>query len=232
MKPILGENTNGIANDVAEIHSIVSEACPVLPEYPDFEVRLARHRWLPLLYVCNDLMVFPADKYISLAASQSISDRAVKKAELAAALRNWRTHEIVEEAPFMWPHFTPKNSPPPEAPWAIPPDTQSIHNLSDTERSMVLQNLMTRMNFNSARHIGDLHRALCAPLNNDLEKRKALELLHIQLSKYNIDALKYVCVDLNRLPLGKLGKPVLIQALIDWVRYIVWLRLNSENDFY
>lgn len=74
------------------------------------------------------------------------------------------------------------------------------------------------MNFNSARHIGDLHRALCAPLNNASEKGKALKLLETQLAKYNIDALKYVCIDLNRLPLGKLGKPVLVQALIDWVR--------------
>jgi len=77
------------------------------------------------------------------------------------------------------------------------------------------------MSFNSARHIGDLHRALCAPLNSDLEKDKAMKMLGTQLAKCNVDALKYVCVDLNCLPLGKLGKPVLVQALIEWVRSLL-----------
>jgi hypothetical protein len=71
------------------------------------------------------------------------------------------------------------------------------------------------MNYNSARYIGNIHRALCAPLNDGLEK--GLKRLSGQLAVVNIDALKYVCIDLNRLPLGKLGKAVLIRALIDWV---------------
>ena len=99
MKPILGDNTNG-ANDVAAIHSILSEACPALPEHPDFEEKLARHRWSALLYVCNDLMVFPADKYLSFAASQFIAERAVTKAELAAALRTWVRFGPCIELPY------------------------------------------------------------------------------------------------------------------------------------
>ncbi|KAE9384913.1 hypothetical protein BT96DRAFT_1007593 [Gymnopus androsaceus JB14] len=86
MKPILGENANGIANDVGAIRNILSEACPTSSEYTEFEHKLVKHQWLPLLYVCNDLMVFPADKYLSLATRSPVPEKAVTKAELAAAL--------------------------------------------------------------------------------------------------------------------------------------------------
>lgn len=235
MKPILAANANGIANDVGAIHLILSEASPSLPEYEEFERRLVKHRWIPLLYVCNDIMEFPADKYISFAAQPVIPERAVTKAELAAALRSWvgfylcflltrrsnlisqRTSKIMDQESFSWPHFTPMSIPAPEAPWArhVPSAITSLHRFNDTERALLHENLVTRMSYNSARHIGDIHRLLCAPLNDNSER--GLKTLAVQLAKINVDALKYVCIDLNCLPREKLTKSVLVQALIDWV---------------
>ncbi|KAE9384912.1 hypothetical protein BT96DRAFT_1026753 [Gymnopus androsaceus JB14] len=113
----------------------------------------------------------------------------------------------------MWPHFTPTTVPAPEALWARLSSSAetSFHHLNDAERALLHKNLVKQMSYNSARHVGDVHRALCAPLSDG-----GLKILSAQLAKINIDALKYVCVDLNCLPRGKLGRLVLVQALIDW----------------
>jgi hypothetical protein len=94
MKPKLANNVNGIADDVAAIHVILSQECPSFHEYGNFERKLAtKNRWMPLLYVCNDLMAFP-EKYLSLAAQPSIPEKAVTKAQLAAGLRAWVSYFV------------------------------------------------------------------------------------------------------------------------------------------
>ncbi|KAE9389263.1 hypothetical protein BT96DRAFT_835150 [Gymnopus androsaceus JB14] len=94
-----------------------------------------------------------------------------------------------------------------------PPPAVSLH-FSDAERQSALQNLSKTMNFNSAIAVGDIHRYLCRPVKGDNAAVRT-KLLG-DLLECTEDALKFVCIDLNRLPFGNFTKRDLAQALIVW----------------
>lgn len=71
------------------------------------------------------------------------------------------------------------------------------------------------MSHHSLYGIGDVHRILLEPLTN--LKPRALAGLRASLNQVNSDALAYVCIDLERMPIGNFSKQHLLDQLIDWV---------------
>lgn len=130
--------------------------------------------------------------------------------------------EIDNPDAFIWPHFKPVSSPHPLTPWAgtAPPITRSeglrpCRTLASHEQAQYLNELSRQMSHHSLYGIGDVHRILSEPLI-DL-KPKTLAGLQASLNKINSDALAYVCIDLERMPIGKFSKTHLLDQLIDWV---------------
>lgn len=122
-----------------------------------------------------------------------------------------------------------ENRPHPGAPWAPPPPTYVSDNVSDDgmshnrvlhvelgeeQRKDALEDLATTMTYNSSIQVGHVHRFLRKPLDDEEQLAKDLE-------RASVDALRFVCLDLNRLPLmpssDKPTKNLFILQLIAWV---------------
>lgn len=80
-----------------------------------------------------------------------------------------------------------------------------------------MEDTARRMNWHSATGVGHIHQLLWAPCDNsDIGKEKLAKALNTE----GIDALLYVCIDLNRVPLQlprREVKRVLIHQVITWV---------------
>ncbi|KAJ3779026.1 hypothetical protein FB446DRAFT_630821, partial [Lentinula raphanica] len=94
-----------------------------------------------------------------------------------------------------------------------PKYTRSCRALTPEERQRQLTELSKSMNQRSAYRVGDIHRFLSQPLDDD---RLSQGHLRSSLDDASIDALMYVCVDLGRLPVGNFSKTHLIHELITW----------------
>ncbi|KAH7867730.1 uncharacterized protein C8R40DRAFT_1178724 [Lentinula edodes] len=111
---------------------------------------------------------------------------------------------------------------PPQAPWAFPVLSLAFHGnvachiLTNTEQKRMMQATARKMNWHSATGVGHIHQLLWAPCNNSSSVGK--EKLAKGLNVEGVDALLYVCADLNRVPLQlpkRDVKQILIYQLID-----------------
>ncbi|KAJ4476287.1 hypothetical protein C8R41DRAFT_869747 [Lentinula lateritia] len=188
---------------VLDILNDLSERAPVTEaQKHQLYSRIQRHKWSAILYVCDNLAIFPNERPPDLRNSSQITQKDVTKRELSNILLHWRTHEIREEQLFIWPYFTPTDIPPPVIPWATHHASTPDHDnpimyrkFTPGERSNLLRELAASMTYHSASHVGNLHRLLQKPLVHDHKDdlRKALK-------QSNGDALTYVCADIDRLP--------------------------------
>ncbi|KAJ3924577.1 MAG: hypothetical protein NXY57DRAFT_907953 [Lentinula lateritia] len=187
--------------------------------------RLRRLKWAVLLYVCNDLMVFPPQTYHILQRLDSMTKNDITISGMVEALIDWRLNGVSEDCPFVWPHFTPYHGLPPKAPWSGPVITPShrhnatYHNLTEADKEIFMQGIAETMNYNSAVGIGHVHELLWQPIDDtDIGKEKLAK----SLKANSRHALLYVCTDLNRLPtnssIKNISKNDLIYQLVDWVR--------------
>lgn len=130
-----------------------------------------------------------------------------------------------------------KNRANPSASWAPPlasSTTRDADNSNTTlelegqERIEAMERLAKTINYDSAVRIGHVHRYLCQPLHNEEQLEKSL-------GTASLSALKFVCLDLNRMPpdpsKGKLTKDMLVEALISWVSFVL-LTLWNNSIFY
>ncbi|KAF5359925.1 hypothetical protein D9758_013986 [Tetrapyrgos nigripes] len=219
-------NDKNAYRDVSRIHDSLSGPAPLPGTHAETQFRdsLAKNRWISLLYVCNDLMVFPVE---GMEEQGSIHVKEVTKKGLATTLVTWRTGKVLQKDNFLWPFFIPTDSrDPPNVSWAESPesdqetpseysvtDTDACHNLSSNTRNDLLKFLSAQMNHHSAYAIGNIHRKLQQPLE------KGLTGLGKILKRDNTwNALAYVCVDLNCFPSGlaKVDKSHLIAQLLLW----------------
>ncbi|KAJ3803931.1 hypothetical protein F5876DRAFT_53988, partial [Lentinula aff. lateritia] len=191
--------------ELTDVHHLLSSP------RPDTELmqihlrsRLKSKKWGVLLYICNDLMVFPAQ----------ISNEIARKA--------LRLNSIHEDQAFVWPHFTPTDIAPPRAPWASPVLSRTFHGnvachtLTDLEQKEMMQDMARKMNWHCAAGVGHIHQLLWAPCD---DSNVGKEKLAKSLNAEGIDALLYVCADLNRVPLQlprREIKRTLIHQLTDW----------------
>ncbi|KAJ3709685.1 hypothetical protein C8R42DRAFT_729944 [Lentinula raphanica] len=205
--------------DVRRVLIDLSETAPkTITEQTLFLHRLSNRKWITLLYVCQNLAIFPdPNGPDALWRKTDFKNSDVKRKDMAAMLLDWRVNHV-EVDEFMWPHFTPTSMPPPVAPWAGPPPSINFaasgsgacHVLPPEERRHKLNELSRSMNQRSAYRVGDIHRFLSQPLGDDHGHLRRL------LDDATFDALMYVCVDLGRSPVAKCSKSVLIHELVTW----------------
>ncbi|KAJ3797277.1 hypothetical protein GGU11DRAFT_756848 [Lentinula aff. detonsa] len=214
-----------IASDIRAFQSVknilndLSGRAPGTPaEERKWYARIQKHKWNAILYVCDNLVVFPNEKYPAFQTRSQIVHNDVKKGELTNMLLSWRMNGIKEIQSFVWPHFTPTSTPPPVVPWASSQNSNNGHEPSTTyrkfspeERLDLLTELAASMSYHSASHLGNIHRLLQRPLVKGQEDdlRKALK-------QSNGDALAHVCTDIGRLPAGKIVKDDMVNQLMTW----------------
>ncbi|KAJ3738068.1 hypothetical protein F5878DRAFT_592170 [Lentinula raphanica] len=186
-----------------------------------FQKQLMKCKWVSLAYVCNDLMEFPKDEAHRLKLQSSLSTRDVTKRMLVDVLVDWRCERILQEQ-FIWPQFKPKHKPPPSIPWLSLHDVHANytqnndrHTISPQYRLELLTELTKQLNLHSSLSIGHIHRFLTQPTDEANAK------LRTNLHRMPFISLVFVCVDIDRLPVGRYGKAELVQALIEWVRVIL-----------
>ncbi|KAH7871140.1 uncharacterized protein C8R40DRAFT_1072685 [Lentinula edodes] len=176
--------------------------------------KIHKQKWNVILYICDNLAIFPDDRCPQHRASSKITKANVTKEQLTNILIEWRINGIQETDDFVWPFFTPKNVPPPVTPWARAPNDPIVttRKLSLQECSELLTELSKSMNFTSALAIGNIHRVLQQPLARgepEDELRKVLK-------KFPGDSLAFVCIDIERLPAGKFSKDDMVRQLMIW----------------
>ncbi|KAJ3709847.1 hypothetical protein C8R42DRAFT_598036 [Lentinula raphanica] len=202
---------------IADVHNLLSDRRPATGSAQDrFCNKLKTIIWSVLLYVCDDLVVFPPHSSEKLQRLQMIRKRDVTKDDMVDALLNW------EESPFVWPSFTSTHCPPAKTSGSTDPITYfaglPCHALSSTERQAFMQDLATSMKYTTAVHIGHIHQYLWEPVETDDVGK---ERLAKRLKTKTRDALLYVCADLNRIPRDISTKVAqksdLISLLVDWV---------------
>ncbi|KAJ3791341.1 hypothetical protein GGU11DRAFT_694491, partial [Lentinula aff. detonsa] len=83
------------------------------------------------------------------------------------------------------------------------------------DREAAMKELASEMTYQSAIRVGHVHRFLRQPLGDQEKLEKNLETA-------TLDALKYVCLDINRIPIkpasGSTTKAMLMEQLVHWVR--------------
>ncbi|KAF8825246.1 hypothetical protein HHX47_DHR7000450 [Lentinula edodes] len=216
-------NISAHKRELSDIHHLLSLSQPSTDSLQThLRSRLKNKKWGTLLYVCNDLMVFPAEISDEIARKASVTKSDIMKDDMVDTLIKWRLNDIHEDQAFVWPHFTPIGFAPPRAPWAYPilshtfHDNVPCHTFTDVERKNRLQDIARRMNWHCATGVGHIHQLLWAPCgDNHVEREKLAKGLNTE----GIDALLYVCTDLNRVPLQlprRDVKRILIHQLIDW----------------
>ncbi|KAJ3886800.1 hypothetical protein GG344DRAFT_56837 [Lentinula edodes] len=199
--------------------------------------RLKSKKWGVLLYVCNDLMVFPAQISGEIMRKTLVTKSDITKNDMVDILIEWRLNGIHEDQAFVWPHFTPTVFAPPRAPWASPVLSHAFHGnvachiLTDIERQRMMQDMVRKMNWHCATGVGHIHQLLWAPCDDSNVGR---EKLAKGLNAEGIDALLYVCADLNRVPLQLPRRDVkrtLIHQLTDWVSFAYfYFTLSRGHD--
>ncbi|KAJ3816845.1 hypothetical protein F5880DRAFT_1493831, partial [Lentinula raphanica] len=112
-----------------------------------------------------------------------------------------------------------------------PPPHIQYNQLTAQDREAAMEELAREMNYQSAIRIGHVHRFLRQPLDHKDKLEKSLETA-------TVDALRYVCLDINRIPLrpvsGNTTKAMLIEQLIHWrlgkpVEPLVWPAIRSGD---
>ncbi|KAH7874280.1 uncharacterized protein C8R40DRAFT_1047907 [Lentinula edodes] len=206
---------------VLEILSDLSEKAPEnSSKKKSLYGRIHKQKWIAILFVCDNLAIFPDHKFPQFQISSKIVKGNVTKENLTNILIDWRVDGIKETEDFVWPFFTPVNSPPPTAPWAPGHPSSTTGDTSATTRTLtpegqaeLMRELGKSMSYSSALGVGGIHRLLQQPLARDEpedELRKALK-------KFSGDSLAYVCTDLKRLPAGKFAKDDMVKQLMAWV---------------
>ncbi|KAJ3816256.1 hypothetical protein F5880DRAFT_1494486 [Lentinula raphanica] len=181
--------------------------------------------WSVLLYVCNNLVVFPPETSEMLQGMKSIKKRDISKNEMVDILIDWRLNGIHEVHSFVWPCFTPVHCPPARAPWSADLADLMIHSnglayrvLNNNDRCDYMQELTNSMNYTTAVHIGNIHQYLWETIENNAT---GTEKLAKRLKTKTKNSLLYVCADLNRFPRDHPNraplKDDLIALLVDWV---------------
>ncbi|KAJ3870498.1 hypothetical protein F5051DRAFT_447612 [Lentinula edodes] len=181
---------------VMEILNDLSEKAPeTLSKKKVLYRKIHKQKWNVILYMCDNLAIFPDDRCPQHRASSKITKVNVTKEQLTNILIEWRINGIQETDDFVWPFFTPKNVPPPVTPWARAPNDPIVttRKLSLQECSELLTELSKSMNFTSALAIGNIHRVLLQPLARgepEDELRKVLK-------KFPGDSLAFATDDLE-----------------------------------
>ncbi|KAF8828584.1 hypothetical protein HHX47_DHR3000403 [Lentinula edodes] len=192
-------NDSRASQSVADILNDLCDRAPVMEaEWRKWYLRIHKHKWHAILYICDNLAVFPNEGYSTLQTCLKIAQRNVRKSELTNILMKWRTSGIKELQAFIWPYFTPTHLPTPDVPWAPSHNFEpsqdghiAFRKFEPGERLNLLTELTKSMSFHSATHIGNIHRLLQQPLVSGQEDlRKALK-------QSNGDALAYVCTDIE-----------------------------------
>lgn len=88
----------------------------------------------------------------------------------------------------------------------------SYSHISREERQTRLAQFATTVMHSTAISIGHIHCMLKQPIKQD-EVWK----LEMNLNEKQLDALRYVCTDTNRTPVGNLTKSGLVAQLVHWV---------------
>ncbi|KAJ4467608.1 hypothetical protein C8R41DRAFT_779547 [Lentinula lateritia] len=162
--------------------------------------KLKSKKWGALIFVCNDLMVFPSQLLHGIVRKTLVTKSDITKDEMVNTLIEWRLNDIQEDQAFVWPHFTPTSFAPPRAPWASPVLSPTFHghiacrSLTDPEKKTMMDDVTRRMNWHSATGVGHIHQLLWAPCD---DSNTGKETLAKALNAEGIDALLYVCIDLN-----------------------------------
>ncbi|KAE9389260.1 hypothetical protein BT96DRAFT_946989 [Gymnopus androsaceus JB14] len=200
---------------VQALHQHLSRAAPTsILEVEALQKWISHNKWAALAYICNELNVFPAGKkesFMSLPVLPKNLQLTTKA--MANALIDWRMNNI-ETAPFLWPHFIPTKADHPSIAGPNFNSTPKRWELTPQDRTDLLTELTAHLNIHSTRDIGLIHRVLTQPVMN--VNGKPVGKLGSSLSPASLTALAFVCVDLGRLPTGKLRKADLIKELISW----------------
>ncbi|KAJ3817514.1 hypothetical protein F5880DRAFT_1492798, partial [Lentinula raphanica] len=110
----------------------------------------------------------------------------------------------------------------------LPPPRPNPSQIASKSRTTLL-NLVNTFTYDSSVRVGHIHRYLCQPLYDRDKLEKSLETA-------TMDALMYVCLDLNRVPRtplsGKMTKELLIRQLVHWrlqkpTEPLLWPAVNS-----
>ncbi|KAJ3754199.1 hypothetical protein EV360DRAFT_52061 [Lentinula raphanica] len=213
------ENNIRALGDVVKGHQLLSQSRPSRSsDSTKLLKQLNDLRWHSLLYICNDLWIGPSQHN---SQDTKISSKSVTRKAMAESLLSWRINDIHDTGRFVWPHFSMKERSNPIAPWAPPAlifgssgDVQ-YSQLAAQDREAAMKELASEMTYQSAIRVGHVHRFLRQPLGDQEQLEKSLE-------TSTLDALKYVCLDINRIPLkpatGSTTKAMLIEQLVHWVR--------------
>ncbi|KAJ3744493.1 hypothetical protein DFH05DRAFT_1525542 [Lentinula detonsa] len=205
---------------VLEILTDLSEKAPeTLPKKKVLYGRIHKQKWNAILFVCDNLAMFPDHRCPQFQSSLKILKYNVSKEHLTNLLIDWRTNSIQETQVFVWPYFTPIDKPPPATSWAptyplggFGDTSANTRRLTPGERTEILEDLGKSMNYSSASHVGGIHRVLQQPLaqgEQEIELRKTL-------GSFPGISLAYVCTDIEQLPGGKFSKSDMVQRLIKW----------------
>ncbi|EEB86931.1 hypothetical protein MPER_15944, partial [Moniliophthora perniciosa FA553] len=182
---------------------------------------LTKKKWLTLFYVSCHVLAFPDDTFARISGIPQIGARDISKSELAAALVTWRVTEVVEDETFTWPNFTTRSRGRPAGisrsysspAQASGESTLHITPFTAVQRNTLLAQVRQGMTYSTALGIGHIHRALCEPIEDNSDGRAKLIK---KLNSRTLDALKFVCIDINHLPSESVRKHDLIQALVAW----------------
>lgn len=242
-KTLSSGNSPGLKG-VSAIHRRLSRARPGTDSAgQDLKRSLGSRKWTELAYVCNDVLAFPADKADALASQEKLSKQDMQKTEMEDALLHWvsvlfrygstmtdgfpaqRVEQVVEDGPFEWPYFTPRGTEPPdsqvEGETLLPDQPAEYRQVSPEECQRELEILVGKMNYNGAAGVGHIHRYLCEPMHSDDIPHENGALTG-KLMRQPLTSVKYVCVDINRLPrvgaATKVTKAALVRQLLQWVR--------------
>ncbi|KAJ4501299.1 hypothetical protein C8R41DRAFT_913294 [Lentinula lateritia] len=180
---------------------ILTDLCKRAPEVESKKKalygRIQKQKWNAILFVCDNLAIFPDHRCPQFQMSSKILKTNAKKEFLTNILINWRTNDIREMQGFVWPYFTPINMPPPITPWAPTRPSNGTGNthmgtraLAPGERLELLKELGKSMNYSSASGVGSIHRLLQQPLSRgeqEDELRKVLRKLPDDMVKQLMD---------------------------------------------
>lgn len=131
--------------------------------------------------------------------------------------------QVQEIQAFQWPHFTDKIHGTPTVSWSSPEaetiiaDDYAFQVMNEAERKDALAVHGKKLSSNSRVDVGDIHRYLCQPFENE-------DILYNNLMKATAPALYYVLIDLSwkstenpQNPGYIPSKDALSKMLIKWV---------------
>ncbi|KAJ3885702.1 hypothetical protein GG344DRAFT_30407, partial [Lentinula edodes] len=183
---------------VMEILNDLSEKAPeTLSKKKVLYRKIHKQKWNVILYMCDNLAIFPDDRCPQHRASSKITKANVTKEQLTNILIEWVRVSLSLSHLLVLSNIQRING---------------IQETDDFECSELLTELSKSMNFTSALAIGNIHRVLQQPLARgepEDELRKVLK-------KFPGDSLAFVCIDIERLPAGKFSKDDMVRQLMIW----------------